>query len=92
MKILQDFTKPEIMIRPLQPPYPGNHQAAKDIQLLSQLKYGIPATDVDEMLDSKWQLRKQLITVPPRALVTANRSERPVVSVDLPEVMKQYGI
>lgn len=92
MKILQDFTKPEIMIRPLQPPYPGNHQAAKDIQLLSQLKYGIPVNDVDEMLDRKWQLRKQIITVPSRALVTAKRSERPVVTVELPEVMKQYGI
>lgn len=92
MKILQDFTKPEIMIRPLQPPYPGSHQAVKDIQLLSQLKYGIPANDIDEMLDRKWNLRKQVIVVPPRTLVTAKRSERPVVTVDLPEVMNQYGI
>jgi hypothetical protein len=92
MKILQDFTKPEVMIRPLQPPYPGSHQSVKDIQLLSQLKYGIPADDIDEMLDRKWNLRKQVIVVPPRILVAAKRSAWPVVTADLPEVMKQYGI
>lgn len=92
MKILQDVNKPEVMIRPLQPPYQGSHQAAKDLQLLSQLKYGLPVTDVDEMLHSKWNLRKGITPIPPRALVTAKRSERPVATVDIPEVMSQYGI
>ncbi|MCA9379531.1 TraM recognition domain-containing protein, partial [Candidatus Dojkabacteria bacterium] len=91
MQILQDINKPEIMVRPLQPPYPGNQHVAKDIQLLSQLKYGIPVTDVDEMLDNKWNLRKQIITIPTRSLVTAKRSERPIATTDIPEVMNCYG-
>lgn len=92
MQILQDFNKPEIMIRPLQPPQPGSQQAASDIQLLSQLKYGVPVSDVDEMLESKWNLRKHLITIPSRPLVTTNRSERPRATPSIPEVMTHYGI
>lgn len=92
MTILQDFTKPEVMVRPLQPPNPGSHQAAKNIQLLSQLRYGIPVTDVDEMLENKWNLRKRMITVPPRALANSKRSERPMATVGIPEVMNKYGI
>jgi hypothetical protein len=92
MQILQDFNKPELMIRPLQPPQPGSQQAASDIQLLSQLKYGVPVSDVDEMLESKWNLRKHLITIPSRPLVTTNRSERPRATLSIPEVMTHYGI
>jgi type IV secretory pathway TraG/TraD family ATPase VirD4 len=93
LKILQDFAKPEVMMRPLHPPHPGSHQTAKDVQLLSQLKYNLPVADVDRMLETKWNLRKQTITVPSRALVAVKkRSETPIATIDLPEAMIQYGI
>ncbi|MEZ4621181.1 MAG: hypothetical protein R2867_37555 [Caldilineaceae bacterium] len=91
MQILQDVNKPEILIRPLQPPYSGSYEAARDVQILSRLKYGVPVADIEKNLDLKWNLRKNVVTVPPRALVTGVRPDKPVSTPNLPEVFTNYG-
>ena len=91
MQILQDINQPEVRVRPLLPPHPGSQEAAKDIQLLSQLKYGVPVTDVEAMLELKWNLRKRIVTIPLRASVINQRTARPVPTQQLPEVLTQYG-
>lgn len=92
LQILQDINKPEIMIRPLQPPYPGSQGTARDVQLLSQLKYGVPVADVEKLIELKWNLRKGAVAIPSRALVTQQRTERPGATAQLPEVLVSYGL
>ena len=90
MQILQDINRPEFMIRPLRPPHPGSPDSPKEVRALSRLKYGVPVSDVEKMLQLKWELRKRIIKIPPRALVSKTRAPRPVATTKPPEILNRH--